>query len=268
MSERLGLAAAPPSRTAEWSRTWDLLFAFTTRELILRYRGTVFGYVWWLARPLALGLLLWFAMSKVLDVNIPDYHLFIMTGLFPWFWFSSAVSESTNVLVNNGPLLKKVPFPRVILPLSCAFGNAAQFVLTLPVLLAFVMIGGKSAEPVWLIGIPFLILLQFTLTVGIGMALSPLNVFLRDMAPLVEVTTTMLFYASAVIFPLDRVPESMRPIVHLNPIASLMEGWRSVILEGAFPGIDIWPALVSAALAAVVGLTIFRALENHVADGI
>jgi lipopolysaccharide transport system permease protein len=264
----MGLATTPAPRTTDWSHAWDLLFALTTRELILRYRGTVLGYVWWVARPLALGVLLWFALRKVLAVEMPHYPLFIMTGLFPWFWFSSAVSESSNVLVSYGPLVKKVVFPRAILPLSTALGNAIQFTLTLPVLIIFILVAGDGAKPMWLVGIPFLILLQFALTVGIGMALSPLNVFFRDISPLVDVALTMLFYASAVIFPLDRVPADIKPILLLNPLTGLMVGWRTVLLDGAFPGRDIWSAVGLTVLVLALGFAIFRTLEKHLADAL
>jgi ABC-type polysaccharide/polyol phosphate export permease len=253
---------------AEWARGWDLLFAITTRELILRYRGTVLGYVWWIARPLALGLLLWFAMRKVLAVEVPHYPLFIMTGLFPWFWFSSAVSESTGVLVAHTPLVKKVVFSRAILPLSSATGNAAQFILTLPVLIAFLFVGGVHATPMWILGISFLVLLQFVLTMGIGLMLSVLNVFFRDIGPLVDVTLTMLFYGSAVIFPLQKVPAGMRPLLLINPLTSLMEGWRTVLLDGAFPGQHIWAAVAAAVAVLVAGTVVFRKLERHVADAL
>lgn len=264
----MGLTTTPAPRTTDWLRAWDLLFAITTRDLILRYRGTVLGYVWWVARPLALGLLLWFALHRVLALDVPHYPLFIMTGLFPWFWFSSAVSESSNVLVAHGGLVKKVVFPRVILPLSSAFGNAAQFILTLPVLIIFIMIAGDGAKPMWLVGIPFLILLQFALTVGIGMALSPLNVFFRDIAPLIDISLTMLFYASAVIFPLNRVPADIKPILLINPLTGLMEGWRTVLMDGAFPGRDIWPAVGLTVLVLALGIAIFRTLEKRLADGL
>jgi len=264
----MDLAATSAHQHTSLARTWDLLFAITSRELMLRYRGTVLGYVWWVIRPLALSLLLWFALRKVLSLDVPHYHLFIMTGLFPWFWFSSAVAESSGVLVGHGPLVKKVLFPRIILPLSSSLGNAAQFALTLPVLLAFVVVGGDGARPMWLVGIPFLILLQFTLTVGIGLALSPLNVFFRDISPLVEVTLTMLFYASAVIFPLSRVPPGIKPILLINPLTSLMEGWRTVLLHGAFPGTDIWSAVGLTVVVGALGITIFRKLERHVADAL
>ena len=255
-------------RTAQLGHAWDLLVALTTREIMLRYRGTVLGYVWWVARPLALGLLLWFALKKVLALDVPHYPLFIMTGLFPWFWFSSAVAESSNVLISNGALVKKVVFPRAILPLSSAFGNAAQFILTLPVLIVFIMVAGDGAKPMWLVGIPFLILLQFALTVGIGLALAPLNVFLRDIAPLIDVSLTMLFYASAVIFPLNRVPADIKPILLINPLTGLMEGWRTVFLDGAFPGRDIWPAVGVTIVLLALGITIFRTLGKHVADAL
>jgi ABC-type polysaccharide/polyol phosphate export permease len=207
-------------------------------------------------------------MRKVLAVEVPHYPLFIMTGLFPWFWFSSAVAESAGVLVAHAPLVKKVVFARAILPLSSATGNAAQFILTLPVLIIFILVGGIDPKPIWLVGIPFLILLQFALTVGIGLMLSALNVFFRDIGPLVDVTLTMLFYASAVIFPLDRVPDGLRPVLLLNPLTSLMEGWRAVLLDGAFPGREIWSAVGLSIAALIAGFIIFRSLERHVADAL
>lgn len=264
----MATSMTPTSRMAVWVRGWDLLFALTTRELVLRYRGTLLGYAWWVARPLALGLLLWFAMRKVLAVEVEHYPLFIMTGLFPWFWFSSAVSESAGVLVAHAPLVKKVVFARAILPLSSATGNAAQFILTLPVLIIFILVGGIDPEPIWLIGIPFLVILQFALTVGIGLMLSALNVFFRDIGPLVDVALTMLFYASAVIFPLDQVPDGMRPLLLLNPLTSLMEGWRSVLLDGALPGGEILSAVALTTAALVAGAITFRSLERHVADAL
>jgi ABC-type polysaccharide/polyol phosphate export permease len=118
------------------------------------------------------------------------------------------------------------------------------------------------------VGIPFLVVLQFALTVGIGLLVSVLNVFFRDIGPLVEVALTMLFYASAVIFPLDRVPNGMRPLLLANPLTSLMEGWRTVLLDGAFPGRDILSAVGLSIAVLVMGTIVFRALEKHVADAL
>jgi lipopolysaccharide transport system permease protein len=159
-------------------------------------------------------------------------------------------------------------FARAILPLSSATGNAAQFILTLPVLIIFILVGGIDPKPIWLVGIPFLVLLQFALTVGIGLMLSALNVFFRDIGPLVDVTLTMLFYASAVIFPLERVPDNIRPLLLLNPLTSLMEGWRAVLLDGTFPGSNIWSAVGLSITALIAGIIIFRSLERHVADAL
>jgi lipopolysaccharide transport system permease protein len=251
-----------------WARAWDLLFALTTRELMLRYRGTVLGYLWWVARPLVLGLVLWFALRKVLDVQVPHYPLFIMTGLFPWFWFSSAVSEASGVMLGHSTMVKKVVFPRAILPLSSAAGNVAQFIFTLPVLLVFLVVGHVHPSPMWLVGIPLLILLQFALTVGIGLTLSVLNVFFRDISPLIDVSMTMLFYGSAVIFPLDRVPHGIRPFLLLNPLTTLMEAWRTVLLDGQLPHRDIFSAVGLAVGGLLAGVTVFRALERYIADAL
>src|SRR5688572_15514673 len=133
---------------------WELLSTLTTRDLRLRYQGSVFGWAWSLVRPLALGVVLAFALDTVLQAGITT--TFLLTGLFPWFWFQSSVQASTTTFVGNGGLLKKVRFPRAVLPLSIVLGNTLQFLLALPVLAAFLFIGGYDPEPVWLVGVPLL----------------------------------------------------------------------------------------------------------------
>jgi lipopolysaccharide transport system permease protein len=246
----------------------DLIIAFTVRELKLRYRGTLLGYAWWLARPLAMGVLLWFALGKVLRLGVPDYHLFLMAGLFPWYWFSSAVSQSADIFVGNSSLIKKAVFPRIVLPLSAVLSNTIQFVFTLPVLLAFVLVAGKRPDAVWLVGLPVLLLLQFALIMGVAALVSSLNVFFRDLAPLVDVALNMLFYASAVIYPLARVPDDVKPLLLANPMTSLMEGWRRVVLENSLPGAEIWPAVGLSVVAVFLGMGIFRSVQGHFADAL
>lgn len=263
-------AAAKSTATA-----WDLLIAVTARNMKVRYQGTVLSYVWWIARPLALGLVLYFALGRVLrldiegsDSYVENYGVFLLAGLFPWFWFSSAIQQATSSFVANGGLLKKVRFSRLILPLSAVFFNTIQFLLTLPILVIFVYFAGIDPKIAWIVGIPMLLILQTLLLVGLGTLFASLNVFFRDLGPLLDVVLLLMFYTSAVIFPLERVPEAFQPIVKLSPITTLVEGWRKVFLEGSLPGMELWPAMVGTAVTLVIGLAAFRALERYFADAL
>ena len=271
--------ATKPSSLATAARSlvtaWDLLVAVTLRDLKVRYQGTVLSYVWWIARPLALGMVLFFALGRVLrldvegsDVFVPNYGVFLLAGLFPWFWFSGAVQQSASAIVANGGLLKKVRFPRLILPLSAVFFNTVQFLLTLPILAVFVLFAGIDPDITWAVGIPLLLGLQLLMLMGLGMLVAALNVFFRDLGPLIEVVLLLMFYTSGVIFPLERVPERFQPIVKLSPMTTLLEAWRDLFLRGSLPGIDLWPALAGTVVVVVVGVTAFRTLERFFADAL
>lgn len=242
----------------------QLLNALTSRDLKLRYQGSIFGWAWSLVRPLALGIILTFALGKVLGTGITA--VFLLTGLFPWFWFQGAVQGATTTFVGNGGLLKKVRFPRAVLPLSIVMGNTLQFVLALPVLAGFLLASGHDPTWVWLPGLPLLFLLQLGLTAGIALFVASTTVFFRDLEHITEVLLNLLFYATPIIFEASAIPAGYRWITWVNPLAPIMEGWHSVLLDGAWPGSDIWVAAALTAGALALGWFTFRALEDAFAD--
>lgn len=247
---------------------WDLLIAVTARDLRVTYQATFFSYLWWIARPLAMGLVLYFALGRVLRLDIPNYSVFLLSALFPWFWFSGSVQQSSATFIGNSGLLKKVQFPRLILPLSAVFYNTVQFLLALPVLTLFVLVAGIDPDVAWVVGIPLLLTLQLLLLIGLGALVSSLSVFFRDLGPLLGVVLLLMFYVSPIIYPMERVPEKFKSILLLNPVAPLIEGWRELFLEGSVPGTELWPTVVLTAAALVLGLGVFRTLEKYFADAL
>jgi lipopolysaccharide transport system permease protein len=245
-----------------------LLIAVTARDLRVTYQATFLSYLWWIARPLATGFVMYFALGRVLRLDIPNYSVFLLSALFPWFWFSGCVQQSSNAFVANSGLLRKVRFPRMVLPLSVVFFNTAQFLFGLPVLAFFVVLAGIDPDVAWIVGIPILLVVQLLLLIGIGTLVASLNVFFRDLGPLLGVVLLLMFYGSPIIYPLERVPERFKPFVLLNPVAPLLEGWRDLFLKGSVPGVDLWPTLVFTAALLVLGLGTFRALEKYFADAL
>ena len=244
--------------------TLELLAALTSRELRLRYQGSLFGWAWSLIRPLALALILGFALDTVLKTGITT--VFLLTGLFPWFWFQSSVQMSTTTFVGNGGLLKKVRFPREVLPLSVVFGNTLQFLLTLPVLAIFVIASEGAPGWEWLVGIPLLFVLQLALTCGVALFVSAATVFFRDLEHIVEVLLNLLFYATPIIYSAELVPDKYDWLIRINPLAPIMEGWRSVFLDNELPTADLWFSAGLTVVAIAVGWWTFRRLEDSFAD--
>ncbi|MGH7753839.1 MAG: ABC transporter permease [Gemmatimonadales bacterium] len=256
------MAAIPAQRSAR--NGFELLTALTSRDLRLRYQGSFFGWAWSLVRPLALGLILSFALDTVLGTGITA--AFLLTGLFPWFWFQGSVQGATTAFAGNGGLLKKVRFPRAVLPLSIVMGATLQFLLALPVLAAFLIIDGNEPDPVWLVGVPLLFAVQLALSCGVALFVATVTVFFRDLEHITEVLLTLLFYGTPIIYSADRVPDGYQWVLDINPLAPVMEGWRDVLLDGELPGANFAFAIGLTLVAVLVGWWTFRNFEDAFAD--
>jgi lipopolysaccharide transport system permease protein len=247
---------------------WDLLFAVTARDMRVKYHGTFLSYFWWIARPLTMGLVLYFALNRVLQLEVTNHAGFLLSALFPWFWFSGTLMFSTSAFVGNAGLIKKVQFPRIVLPLSLVLGGLVEFVVTIPVMLGLLMITGVDPSVTWLAGIPALIVLQFALLCGLGIAASTLNVFVRDLTPALSSITTLLFYVTPIIYPLEQVPEEYQAILKLNPLVPLIDAWRNLLMGGEMPGIEIWPTVLFAVVSVGVAAWVLRAIGKDMADAL
>jgi homopolymeric O-antigen transport system permease protein len=255
---------ATVSRFADLSWTAELLYLLTWRDLKVRYQGTALGF--FLSVAMLLGMVLYFALSKVVRFDVPDYQLFLLAGLFPWYWFQSSVISAIGSFTGNGNLIKKVRFPRYVLPLSIIANNTVHFVLSLPVLILFSLIFASGPDWTWLIGIPLISLIQLVLITGASLAAGTINVFFRDLEHLAEVFLTLLFYLTPVIYPLDLVPEEYETLLMLNPMTSLIEGWHDVIVNNDLPGFEIWPSVVLSVVVLGIGSALYARLQRHFAD--
>lgn len=249
-------------------RTWELLLLLTFRDLKLRYQDTALGFVWSLIKPLLLGAVLYLALKRIARLDIPDYHLFLLSALFPWFWFQTSIMLAVPAFAHNGNLIKKVYFPRFVLPFSVVANNMVHFLLSVPVLLVFILASSQRPSAVWLVGIPLLTLVQLALLMGIVLIVASLDVFLRDLEHLTEVFLNLWFYVTPILYPFDWVPDRLKPFYIVNPMSPLIEAWRRLFVENTLPGPELWVTIAFAAAAIVVGAGVFRRLEGGFADAL
>ena len=250
------------------SRTWELLALLTVRELKLRYQDTALGFLWSLIKPLLLGAVLYLALRRVIRIDIEDYQLFLLSALFPWFWFQASILLATPAFANNGNLIKKVYFPRFVLPLSTVANNMVHFILSLPIVLIFVLIAGDRPGAAWLLGIPVLAAVQLALVMGIVLIVASFDVFFRDLEHLVEVLLNLWFYLTPILYPMSMVPNGLKPFILINPMTPIIESWREMFMDNSLPGPELLFSAAFAAAALVVGGTVFRRLEGRFADAV
>ena len=250
-------------------RAWELLYLLTLRDLKLRYQDTALGFLWSLMKPLALGAVLYVALSQFVRIRVEeDYHLVLLTALFPWVWFQASVLLASASFASNGALLKKVPFPRFVLPVSTVLNNGIHFLLSIPILVILLALSDRHPNASWLLGIPILAAVQLALLLGVILLVASVDVFFRDLEHLVEVFLNLLFYVTPILYPLDLVPERWEPALLANPLTSLIEAWRELFMNNTLPGADLWPALLFAVGLLALGGATFRRLEAGFADAL
>lgn len=244
-----------------------LLYQVTLREIKARYKQSIIGYAWILFSPLAQLLVYSFVFSVIFRFptgGIP-YPIFLFIGLLPWTYLQTSLSASTMALVDNANLLKKVNFPREILPYSVILAKSVDLFFSLLLLVGFMIFYQISFSPTTIFVIPLLVI-QIILMTGLSLFLSAANLFYRDIQYLTNLALLMWLYLTPVVYPLSLVPQKYVWLYKLNPMVGITEGYRSALLN--FPldfGTILWSAITSLIIF-ILGFWIFKKGEKVFAD--
>lgn len=244
----------------------DLFLNLTRAELTARYKTTGLGFLWFVLTPLVLMAVLTVVFQNVIQLNVPDYPLFVLAGLLPWTFFQMGVGGATTSLVRSPTLIKRVRMPRAFLPLSTITANLVHFLIALGLFLILALLLGHPPS-IRLAFLPLLVLLQLAYIVGTGLLLASLQVSYRDVEFLVTAALRVLFYLTPLFYPLRLVPEAWRPLYLLNPMAGIIELYRMVLLTGVpFDGFVAFMATITSVFWLVLGIVVFRRAEPDFDD--
>ena len=250
---------------------WDyreLMYFLTWRDVKIRYKQTALGVLWAVLQPLLTMLVfsIFFGrLAKIPSDGIP-YPLFSLAALVPWNFFASGLNLSANSLVTSANMIKKIYFPRLIIPLASIFSGTVDFAITLG-LVGLMMLYHGVPPTGRLAYLPLFILLGFVISLGVGLWLSALNVEYRDVRYLVPFITQFWMYATPVAYPSTLLPEPWRTVYGLNPMAGVVEGFRWALVGAkTHPGPLIGVSALVAMLILVTGAFYFRRMEKTFAD--
>lgn len=246
----------------------ELIHILVWRDVTVRYKQTVLGVAWAMFQPVATMLIftaVFSVVGKIPSDGFP-YPVFLYAGLLPWFYISQALSRGGTSLVGEAPLISKVYFPRLILPLSATIAPLVDLVL------AFVAFLGLMAwfgvVPTWrVLLLPLFAGLGATIALAAGLWVSALYVRYRDVGHILPMFIQLWMFVSPILYPVSKVPESWRTIYALNPVVSVVEGFRWALIPGFEVDFSMFlPSLIIVAAALVGGLIYFRSMERTFAD--
>ena len=240
----------------------ELLKTNIKKEIRGKYKGSWLGVLWTFLNPLLMLAVYAFVFPYILRVNVDNYTIFMIVALIPWNFFTTAIQSGTGSVVANGNILKKVYFPREIIPISITTSQLVNFLITCIIMAVFIIFSGVGFS-VHALLFPLLVLIQYILILGLTFILSALTVFVRDIDHFVSVILMLGFYATPIVYQGEMLPKKFQIFLKLNPMAQLVEAYRSILYYHRMPDMTmlvIW-GLGSVALL-VVGYLIFKKLEK------
>jgi lipopolysaccharide transport system permease protein len=245
----------------------ELLWVLILRDIKVRYKQTVLGAAWVILRPL-LGMTVFTLIFGML-VKIPSdgspYAIFVVSALLPWNFFAGAVGAAGNSLVGSSGLISKVYFPRLIIPAASVGSGIVDLAISSALLLLFLPLFGMGWS-IHILAVPLLTLGVLFLALGVGILFSALIVAYRDFGAVMAFLLQIWMFATPVVYPSSLVPESWRFLLHLNPMAALVEGFRSAFVGKPFDAVGLSVSVGLAVIVFAAGVAYFGRVEDRFAD--
>lgn len=236
------------------------------RDLRTRYKASVLGFLWTFINPLLQLTVYSVVFSFIMRMNIAKFPMFLFVALLPWIFFANTTQEATNIIINNSNIVKKVYFPREILPLATTTAGLVNLGLSFIIALVALLLFRIPLRPS-LLALPMVMCLEFIFTLGISFLVSSLNVYFRDIEHVWGILMMAWFYFTPIVYPINMVPIKYIKYLYLNPMVTMTEAYRDILYYGKFPyfpGLAMFAIL--AILVLIVGYLVFIRLARGFAE--
>lgn len=246
----------------------EILKNLVLRNLRVRYKGSILGFLWAFLNPLLTMLVLYLVFSQIMRIEIQQYPLFLLSALLPWSFFAASLTDAAHSIIDNANLVKKVAFPREILPISYVLSNFVNLLFGLAALLFVLAIFRAQALRI-IYFLPMVLIIHLVFTVGLALFVSCANVYFRDTGHILGIVLMFWFYLTPVFYSLDMVPHNLRSIYLLNPMVLIITMYRNCLFEGKVSSmINISVVLLVVTITLLFGYFIFRRYESSFAKEI
>ena len=244
----------------------ELLKTNVKKEIRGKYKNSFLGVLWSFLNPLLQIAVYAIVFPLILKNTQPNYVVFLCAGLIPWTFFSTAINRAAFTLIENGNLLKKVYFPRAILPISVVTSEAVNFIISTIIIIAFV-IGGGIPLTKYILIYPLIFIVQYILVLGLSFIVSSVTVYFRDLQHLIGVALQLLFYATPIVYASNTIPQEFAWILKLNPMTYIIDGYRNIFYNCTMPDIKGLLIVLAVSVAiCIIGYLIFNKLQKRFAE--
>lgn len=241
----------------------DLLIGMTEKELKVRYKNTVFGFLWIVINPILQMIIIGTVFTFFIKEPIQNYYYFLFSGLLVWNFFSLSLSKATPSIVFDRMLIKKAKFPRIVIPVSIILSNFIHMVIAFLLFLAVLLLS-RNTDFFKLLILPLPMIWLLLVTIGFSLFATALNVRYRDVNFFIQAVLIVWFYATPIVYKLSFIPERFRWIWFLNPLTVIIQLFQYILLSQPFPDLQVMMfCLLGTILFFILGILFFnRESEN------
>ena len=244
----------------------ELLKTNVKKEIRGKYKNSFLGVLWSFLNPLLQIAVYAIVFPLILRNTQENYVVFLCCGLIPWTFFSTSISRSAFTLVENGNILKKVYFPREILPISVVTSQTVNFLISTIIIIGFVIFGGLGITKNILF-YPIVLIVQYLLILAISFVVSSISVYVRDLQHLIGVALQLLFYAAPIVYSPETIPAEFKWILDINPMTYVINGYRDIFYNQVAPDVSALMILMGISLVlCAIGYMIFNKLQKGFAE--
>ena len=245
----------------------EMIFSLIRRDLKGRYKGSALGFLWTFINPLLQLLVYTLVFSVILSNNIESYYLFLFVALIPWIFFSTSLSGGSSCIWAQQDMVKKIYFPREVLPIAFVSSQFVNMLLSFLVVFAVLIISGRGINLLALLYLPIIMFVEYLLALSVAFISSAITVYLRDVEYLLGIISMAWQFLSPVMYPVEQVPDKYRTIFYMNPMTPIIVAYRDILYYKRVPELStLVHAFTLAIVLLLVGIFIFSKLKRHFAE--
>lgn len=245
----------------------EMIFSLVRRDLKGRYKGSVLGFLWTFINPLLQLGVYTMVFSVIMRSGIEDYYLFLFVALIPWIFFSTSLSGGSSCIWAQQDMVKKIYFPREVLPIAFVTSQFVNMLLSFLVVFAVLILSGKGLNPVALLSLPAVMAVEYVLCLSAAMLSSAVTVYLRDVEYILGIVTMAWQFLTPVMYGLDQVPQEITWVFNLNPMTPVIIAYRDILYYGVVPKMEtLVRAIVFGVIVLLFGILVFGKLKRHFAE--
>lgn len=244
----------------------EMIFSLIKKDLRTRYKGSVLGFLWTFINPLLQLIVYSIVFSFVMRVKMENYYMYMFVGLLPWIFFCNALQLGSVSVVNNRDLIKKIYFPRLVLPIATLGSSFMNFLFSLMVLLIALLVSGIGLS-IYFVYVPILCIILLIFAASFTLIFAACNVYFRDLEHIIGIVTMSWFYAVPILYPIEMVPHEFQTLYRLDPIVPIILAFQDVIYYKREPNLD---SLITIILVSIILLVLsyflFNKLQKNFAE--